>query len=111
MLKYILKRILLLIPVLIGATFIVFSVMDMTPGDPAVAKLGVDATAEQIEELREEMGLNDPFLVRYGRFVLNLVQGDLGTSYKTGLDVMQQIMQRIPYTFYCPLQRCCLPLS
>ena len=56
MLKYILKRILLLIPVLIGATFIVFSVMDMTPGDPAVAKLGVDATAEQIGELREEMG-------------------------------------------------------
>ena len=98
MLKYILKRILLLIPVLIGATLIVFFVMDMTPGDPAVAKLGVDATAEQIEELREEMGLNDPFLVRYGRFVLNLVQGDLGTSYKTGLDVMQQIMQRIPYT-------------
>ena len=43
--------------------------------------------------------MNDPFLVRYGRFVLNLVQGDLGTSYKTGLDVMQQIMQRIPYTF------------
>ena len=73
--------------------------MDMTPGDPAVAKLGVDATAEQIEELREEMGLNDPFPVRYGRFVLDLVQGDLGTSYKTGLDVMQQIMQRIPYTF------------
>ena len=99
MLKYILKRILLLIPVLIGATFIVFFVMDMTPGDPAVAKLGVDATAEQIEELREEMGLNDPFPVRYGRFVLDLVQGDLGTSYKTGLDVMQQIMQRIPYTF------------
>ena len=99
MIKYIVKRLLLLIPVLIGATFIVFSVMDMTPGDPAVAKLGVDATAEQIEELREEMGLNDPFLVRYGRFVLNLVQGDLGTSYKTGLDVMQQIMQRIPYTF------------
>mgnify|MGYP000293415920 CR=1 FL=1 len=99
MLKYILKRILLLIPVLIGATLIVFFVMDMTPGDPAVAKLGVDATAEQIEELREEMGLNDPFPVRYGRFVLDLVQGDLGTSYKTGLDVMQQIMQRIPYTF------------
>ena len=74
MLKYILKRILLLIPVLIGATFIVFFVMDMTPGDPAVAKLGVDATAEQIEELREEMGLNDPFPVRYGRFVLDLVR-------------------------------------
>lgn len=56
MLKYIVKRILMLIPVLLGATFIVFTVMDMTPGDPAVSKLGVDATAEQIEELRESMG-------------------------------------------------------
>ena len=95
MLKYIVKRILMLIPVLLGATFIV----DMTPGDPAVSKLGVDATAEQIEELRESMGLNDPFLLRYGRFIWNLVQGDLGTSYKNDLDVMEQIMQRMPYTF------------
>lgn len=99
MLKYIVKRILMLIPVLLGATFIVFTVMDMTPGDPAVSKLGVDATAEQIEELRESMGLNDPFLLRYGRFIWNLVQGDLGTSYKNNLDVMEQIMQRMPYTF------------
>ena len=99
MLKYIVKRILMLIPVLLGATFIVFTVMDMTPGDPAVSKLGVDATAEQIEELRESMGLNDPFLLRYGRFIWNLVQGDLGTSYKNDLDVMEQIMQRMPYTF------------
>ena len=98
MLKYIVKRILMLIPVLLGATFIVFTVMDMT-GDPAVSKLGVDATAEQIEELRESMGLNDPFLLRYGRFIWNLVQGDLGTSYKNDLDVMEQIMQRMPYTF------------
>ena len=89
MLKYIVKRILMLIPVLLGATFIVFTVMDMTPGDPAVSKLGVDATAEQIEELRESMGLNDPFLLRYGRFIWNLVQGDLGTSYKNDLDVME----------------------
>lgn len=99
MLKYIIKRILMLIPVLLGATFIVFTVMDMTPGDPAVAKLGVDATVEQIEELRESMGLNDPFLLRYGRFIWKLIQGDLGTSYKNDLDVMEQIMQRMPYTF------------
>ncbi len=99
MLKYIVKRILLLIPVLLGATFIVFTVMDMTPGDPAVSKLGVDATVEQIEALREEMGLNDPFLVRYGRFIWGLLHGDLGTSYKNDLDVMDQIMQRMPYTF------------
>lgn len=105
MLKYIVKRILMLIPVLLGATFIVFTVMDMTPGDPAVSKLGVDATAEQIEELRESMGLNDPFLLRYGRFIWNLVQGDLGTSYKNDLDVMEQIMQRMP--IYLPVVICC----
>jgi len=99
MTKYIVKRILMLIPVLLGATFIVFTVMDMTPGNPAVAKLGVDATVEQIEALEEEMGLNDPFLVRYGRFIWDLLHGDLGTSYKNNLDVMDQIMQRMPYTF------------
>jgi peptide/nickel transport system permease protein len=73
--------------------------MDMTPGNPALSKLGVDATQEQIEELEEEMGLHDPFLVRYGRFIWNLLRGDLGKSYKNDLDVMEQIMQRMPYTF------------
>lgn len=99
MLNYIFKRIVLLIPVILGATFIVFTIMDMTPGNPALSKLGVDATQEQIEELEEEMGLHDPFLVRYGRFVWDLLHGDLGKSYKNDLDVMEQIMQRMPYTF------------
>ncbi len=99
MLNYIAKRMVLLIPVILGATFIVFTIMDMTPGNPALSKLGVDATQEQIEELEEEMGLHDPFLVRYGRFVWDLLHGDLGKSYKNDLDVMEQIMQRMPYTF------------
>jgi len=88
----------MMIPVLLGATFIVFSVMEMSPGDPALSKLGVDASAEQVRELREEMGLNDPFLVRYGRFILNLARGDLGTSYKNNLNVMDQIIERMPNT-------------
>lgn len=99
MLNYIFKRIVLLVPVILGATFIVFAIMDMTPGNPALSKLGVDATQEQIEELEEEMGLHDPFLVRYGRFIWDLLRGDLGKSYKNDLDVMEQIMQRMPYTF------------
>ena len=67
--KFILKRLLMVIPVLLGATLIVFTVMEMSPGDPALAKLGVDASPEALEQVREEMGLNDPFLARYGRFV------------------------------------------
>jgi len=65
--RLILKRLLMMIPVLLGATLIVFAIMEMTPGDPALAKLGIDATPEAIEMVREEMGLNDPFFVRYGK--------------------------------------------
>ena len=96
--KLILKRLLMMIPVLLGATLIVFTVMEMSPGDPALAKLGSDATPEALEQVREEMGLNDPFLVRYGSFVAGLVQGDLGQSYKNDLDVMDQLMERLPNT-------------
>lgn len=111
MLKYIVKRILMLIPVLLGATFIVFTVMDMTPGDPAVSKLGVDATAEQIEELRENMGLNDPFLLRYGRFIWNLVQGDLGTSYKITWTLWNRSCNACHIPSCCRLLRFCLQSS
>lgn len=96
--KFILKRLLMVIPVLLGATLIVFTVMEMSPGDPALAKLGVDASPEALEQVREEMGLNDPFLARYGRFVAGLVRGDLGRSYKNDLDVMDQLLERLPNT-------------
>lgn len=96
--KFILKRLLMIIPVLLGATLIVFTVMEMSPGDPALAKLGVDASPEALEQVREEMGLNNPFLVRYGKFVLGLVRGDLGRSYKNDLDIMDQLLERLPNT-------------
>lgn len=96
MYKYILKRLLMMIPVLLGVTFIVFFILNLSPGDPAAMILGDQASEEALEMKREELGLNDPLLVRYGRYVVNMVQGDLGTSYKNDLSVWDQVMERIP---------------
>lgn len=98
MYKYIIKRILMLIPVLIGVTFLVFFIMALRPGDPAVMILGDGATDESVAMLREEIGLNDPLFVRYGHYMVNLVKGDMGTSYKNQMDVMDQILVRFPNT-------------
>ena len=82
MLKYVGKRLLMMIPVLLGVTFIIFSMLYITPGDPARLVLGDSASPEAVEQYREEQGLNDPFLVQYGRYMKNLIlHGDLGTSY------------------------------
>ena len=98
MTKYILRRILLLVPVIIGVTFIVFSIMYITPGSPAQVILGENAPEEKVKQLEEEMGLNDPFLVQYGRFLKNGVQGDFGRSYQTNRPVFQDVLQRFPGT-------------
>ncbi|HAS80369.1 MAG TPA: peptide ABC transporter [Fusobacteriaceae bacterium] len=96
--KYIFKRILLLIPVLLGVSFLVFSIMSFTPGDPAQLILGESAPKAAVAALREEMGLNDPFLIQYGKFVLNAIQGDFGRSYTSGREVFGEIFQRFPNT-------------
>ncbi len=98
MLRYILKRFIFVIPVLLGATLLVFTIMEFTPGDPARLILGDEATEEDIQNLREEMGLNDPFVVRYVRFVTDMLHGDLGVSYRNNLDVSEQIVQRMKNT-------------
>ncbi|MEG0963652.1 MAG: ABC transporter permease, partial [Lachnospiraceae bacterium] len=69
MYKYILKRVLMLIPVLLGTVLIVFFIMDLAPTDPAKIILGESATVESVQELREEMGLDKPFIVRYFSYV------------------------------------------
>ena len=100
MAKYIVKRILLLIPVIIGVSFIVFGLLELSPGDPARNILGTNASPEEVTALREEMGLNDPFLVRYGRFLKDLVlHGDLGDSYISRTPVVEEIASREGYTF------------
>lgn len=99
MLQFVLKRIIITIPVLLGVTIIIFTMMFFTDGDPARLILGDDATPEQVEALREEMGLNDSFLEQYGRFLWGALHGDLGNSYVTGVPVTTEIMARLPVTF------------
>ena len=98
MLKYIFKRLLMLIPIIIGISFIIFFVMSLTPGDPARMILGEYVDQAEVDKLHEEMGLNDPLIVQYGRYMWNFIHGDMGTSYRTGLPVMNEIFARFPTT-------------
>lgn len=99
MAKYVLKRFLFLIPIMLGVSFIVFGLLYLTPGDPARNALGPNASEQAVQELREDMGLNDPFLVQYGRYVKNIVtKGDLGQSYITRVPVVNEIFSRAPAT-------------
>ncbi|NLA87732.1 MAG: ABC transporter permease, partial [Clostridiales bacterium] len=98
MVRYILKRLLLLIPVLLGITLVVLILIDITPGDPA-RMLAPRASQEEVDALREEMGLNDPLPVRYVRFIWDiLAHGDLGTSLWTKQPVAAEMLERLPYT-------------
>lgn len=98
--KYIIKRILLMIPVVLGVTFLIFAIMSFTPGDPAAIILGAQATPEQISELHTKLGLDQPFLVRFFDYIKNIVlHFDFGTSYTNGQDVKIEILQRFGYTF------------
>ena len=98
MIKFIIKRLIALIPVLVGVSLLVYFILDLAPGDPAKTILGEQARPEDIAALREEMGLNDPFFVRYGRYMFDLWQGDLGISYKTRDPVSEEIFARLPNT-------------
>ena len=99
MLKYIIRRIIAMIPVVIGITFLVFMIMQLAPGDPVQMILGDNASPEAVEAMRDEMGLNDNVLVQYGRYLVNLVQGDMGTSYVNKRPVADEVFSRVPATF------------
>ncbi len=98
MLKYIGKRLLLLIPTLLGISLVVLILIDLTPGDPARMLLGATATEEQVQELRDDLGLNDPFLVRYWNFISGVCTGDFGKSIMTKRPVFTEMMARFRYT-------------
>jgi len=99
MIRYVIKRILMLIPVLIGVIFIVFSINFISPSDPITSIVGEDATLEQREAIREDMGLNDPFPVQFGRYLLGVVtRFDLGDDYITGRPVRDEVLERLPIT-------------
>lgn len=98
MLKYIAQRLLFSIPVFLGVVTIVFLVVRVIPGDPALAALGDYASKEAVEALRQRMGLNEPLPVQYVRFLGSLVRGDLGSSMITGSSIRDQVIHALPYT-------------
>jgi peptide/nickel transport system permease protein len=97
MIRFVFKRLLTMIPVLLFVTLIIFTMSYFTPGDPAEFTLGDLATEEDREVFREEHGLNDPYIVQYYNYVSGiLLEGDLGTSYATKRPVMKEILNVSP---------------
>lgn len=95
MLKYIGKRVLIMIPILIGISLLVFFILTILPGDVAVIQIGTSATEESVALWKEQHGLNDPFFVRYCKYIGGVLRGDFGSSWRTNLDVKLEFSQRI----------------
>jgi ABC-type dipeptide/oligopeptide/nickel transport system permease component len=98
MVQYTLRRLLALIPVLFGVTLLTFAMVRFTPGDPVVLMLGPHATPQQIAEQRQQLGLNDPLYVQYGRYLWSTLHGDLGQSFRGQTPVLREILDRLPST-------------
>ncbi len=96
--RYIINRLLLLIPTILGVTFIIFTIMSLTPGDPGRIILGQGAEQADVDQFNRDLGLDRPFLVRYVTYVANAVRGDFGLSYRTGRPVYESIRNRFPFT-------------
>lgn len=98
MFSYIVKRILWAIPTLLGVSIIIFSMVHLAPGDPALVMLGEHANKESVEALREQMGLNKPLIEQYFMFIFNAMQGDFGVSITSGQPVIDEFLERFPAT-------------
>jgi ABC-type dipeptide/oligopeptide/nickel transport system permease component len=98
MTQYILRRFLWAIPVLLGASFLVFWSIRWVPGDPAIAIAGELATPELVEKVRAELGLDQPLPIQYGIYLGRMLRGDMGTSVRSGLPVFEEIRIRLPRT-------------
>ena len=96
--RYIIKKVLMMVLTLIVVSICVFLSFNIIPGDPATRRLGTEATPELIEQVREEMGLNEPLIVRYKDWVVSMLEGDMGTSYTYSLPVSSMIADKIPIT-------------
>jgi len=97
--RFLLRRLLLTVPVLLGVATLVFSLIHLVPGDPVQAMLGDSASPQDIAELRGRLGLDRPLLVQYGSFLQGAVRGDLGMSLRTNQTVAAAILERMPATF------------
>jgi ABC-type dipeptide/oligopeptide/nickel transport system permease component len=98
MLRYLLRRIILAIPILLAVFTLVFLVVRVIPGDPAVSALGDYASQEAVQALRERMGLNEPLHIQYFRFLGDMVRGDFGESLISGKPISEQVAYSLPYT-------------
>lgn len=102
MTTYALRRLVYLIPVWLGISFVAFALANLTPGNPArlslQRQLGRQPTAEEVAQMQAELGLDEPFLVRYVRWLGDALTGDLGTSYRTGESVLSALADRFPNT-------------
>ena len=97
--SFITRRLIILVPVVIGVSFLVFAAMYVLPGDAVDSMLAErGASAEELARLRSQLGLDQPFFVQYGRFIGHLVTGDLGSSIVTGRPVAYQIASQLPGT-------------
>ena len=98
MLRYLIRRLLLTIPVLLGVATLVFALIHFIPGDPAQAMLGEGASPADVAQLRERLGLDRPLIAQYASFLRGLLHGDLGVSLRNDQPVTQQILERMPAT-------------
>lgn len=98
MTQYLVRRILESIPVIIGVSILVFGLIHFIPGDPATAMLGERATEENVEAIRERLGLNEPLHVQYFIWVGNIMQGDLGKTVQGNISISAQLSRRFPAT-------------
>ncbi|HEX5216602.1 MAG TPA: nickel ABC transporter permease [Vicinamibacterales bacterium] len=98
MTAYLLRRVALTVPVLLGVATLVFALIHLVPGDPAEAMLGETAPAADLADLRAKLGLDEPLLTQYRHFLTGLIRGDLGTSFRYNTPVRQEIAQRLGRT-------------
>lgn len=97
--RYIIKRLFWMIPIILGVTIVVFTLMTLCPGDPAEIILGGSATEADLQATREALGLNQPFLVRFGNYLYDtFVRFDFGKSWSTGASIKAEMMERLPRT-------------
>lgn len=109
MTAYLLKRIAIAFATLVLASIVVFAVLEILPGDPARLMLGMNASAEQVEQVRTQMGLNDPLLLRYFHWIGNLAVLDFGRSYTYSVPVIDLVRERVAVSL--PLALIALALS
>jgi ABC-type dipeptide/oligopeptide/nickel transport system permease component len=98
MTRYLLRRLLLTVPVLLGVATLVFALIHLVPGDPAQSMLGESASPAEIARLQKTLGLDQPLLTQYRAFLAGVARGDLGTSFRFGTPVTQEIRKRLPDT-------------